>query len=666
MITYVCPGCGRLHTVKEFIEDRFCRRCGRFLTRRDRRTTRTKDEREIASTPRTAKVAGVTEYEEGFMKLFPYSPYPQQIEFMKDAERVLSNRGVLIAEACNGFGKTVCTLAVTLSIGRRIIYATRTHEQVRQVLREIERINRKTRKEFSAVSLASRQNLCLNEVCRRLPPFEAVEACNILRKTGRCPYRSDFKSKLLNSSLPPVLSIRSLLRIGRSRNLCPYFLARRIAEDSIVVVAPYQYIFNEAVRIRVKLDLNGKILVFDEAHNADKVGQEALSDILSERGLNNARRELQLVDVPSTFIDDLREYLTDNVQSEPVVKPGVELRRDLERLLEEDLERFVNSFRPVVDEIRTFKIKQNAFPICYLNGVLNFLSLVGSGRSESYAAIYRKSPTGLSLVEYRCLDPSLALKPVIEEAYAALIMSGTLSPLSLFKEVIGLPDAETRTYSAIAKAENVRTFIDISVTTRFKERSSEMLKRYGERVLNLIPKVPNGVLIFFPQRGFMKEALENWVRNGFVEKRDGKMFFGGKEIFIEGERASENAKVVDEYKNAARSSGAVLFAVFRGRNAEGSDFPYKEARGIFLVGLPYADYRDPVVKAQIRYFNSRSPRLGERWYLMDAFRAANQAIGRGIRHIDDWCNFFLMDKRYSSYWRFISRWATENGIERIP
>jgi len=50
---------------------------------------------------------------------------------------------------------------------------------------------------------------------------------------------------------------------------------------------------------------------------------------------------------------------------------------------------------------------------------------------------------------------------------------------------------------------------------------------------------------------------------------------------------------------------------------------------------------------------------------MDAFRAANQAVGRGIRHRDDWCNFFLMDRRYASYWRFISKWARENGIEEI-
>jgi Rad3-related DNA helicase len=64
--------------------------------------------------------------------LFPYDPYPQQLDFMKDAKDVLGTGGVLVAEACNGYGKTACAFASILPLGRRIVYATRTHEQVRQ------------------------------------------------------------------------------------------------------------------------------------------------------------------------------------------------------------------------------------------------------------------------------------------------------------------------------------------------------------------------------------------------------------------------------------------------------------------------------------------------------------------------------------------------------
>jgi len=642
-----------MHTIREFRDSHFCRKCGKLLTYRDRIDI---DDR-----------LGMKQHpssELRFLELFPYEPYPEQLEFMKDAESTLREGGVLVAEACNGFGKTACALATALSLGRRIVYATRTHEQVRQVLHEVQQINRKAGMEFSAVALASRQNLCLNDACRRLPPFEAVETCRVLRQTYRCPYKTKFNYSILR--LPLVLSTRRLILYGRKRKLCPYFLSREAAKDSTVVVAPYQYIFNEAIRVKVGLNISDKILIFDEAHNADKIGQEVLSDTLSERGLHNAKRELDLLERSSDFIDRLLDYLESHVPDKPVLKSGSELFEDLERFLDEDLAFLVDSYMPVVDEIREYRLSEGQVPVCYLNGLLNFLSLVGSSERDSYVAIYRKSKSGLKIIEYRCLDPSLAIKPVIQEAYSALIMSGTLSPMDYFTEILGLSEAECRTYSAIARPENVHAYVDTSISTRFKERNEETLRIYGERITRLVKKIPNGVLIFFPQRALMKQALEVWLKNGFIKKKGKNLFLDEKRIFEEGRSARENARIVNEYKKAAKTNkGAILLAVFRGRNSEGSNFPYEEARGIFNVGLPYADYKDPFVKAQIEYLNRRKPRLGNLWYIMDAFRAANQALGRGIRHRDDWCHFYLMDRRYATHWRFISKWAVENGIEKI-
>ncbi len=654
---YICPKCGVSHSVEEFNESRFCRRCGKHLSPQDK----------IVASPEEydkgpEEVSPVSET--GFRQLFPYDPYPQQLEFMGDIGRVIGAGKVLAAEACNGFGKTICALSSALPLGRKIVYATRTHEQVRQVLHEVEQVNKKAQTEFSAIALASRQNLCLNPVCRRLPRLEAIETCRVLRKTGRCPYKAEFT---LPSSLPLILSPKKMLQIGMARRICPYFFARKVSQGCTVVVAPYPYIFNQAVRAKAKLDISGKTLIFDEAHNADKVGQEALSDTLSERGLSSAKRELELIGESAQFIDDLSGYLEEHVSGEAAIKPGSELLQDLEQLLGDDLSDLADSLMQFVEEIRDHKIGRGEVPVCYLNGVADFLSLVDSGNSESYVAVYRRSFSNLNLIEYRCLDPSLAIKPVIDEAYAALIMSGTLSPLDLFTEILGMPEAETHTYSAIAKPENVRTFLDVSVTTRFQERNMEMFQLYGERIATLSRRVPNGALLFFPQRRMMAEALGAWQKGGFVKEKGGELFLNSKKIFVEGQRAQENTKIVEKYKETAKASeGAVLFAVFRGRNSEGSNFPYEEARGIFLVGLPYADYHDPLVKAQIQYFNDKKPRLGEIWYLMDAFRAANQAMGRGIRHRDDWCHFYLMDRRYGTYWKFISKWALANGIEEAP
>jgi regulator of telomere elongation helicase 1 len=122
--------------------------------------------------------------------------------------------------------------------------------------------------------------------------------------------------------------------------------------------------------------------------------------------------------------------------------------------------------------------------------------------------------------------------------------------------------------------------------------------------------------------------------------------------------------VVVRYKRSAVSGkGAVLCCVFRGRNSEGSNFPDRQARGIFLVGVPYANYGDPLVRAQINYYDRRDSGMGQRWYTMDAFRAANQAIGRGIRGKEDWCHYWLLDRRYARNVDLISAWAIGDGPE---
>ena len=647
-ILVVCPSCGRPHTLEEFHDSRFCRHCGKFLSLRDR----------MHSTARK----GPTNRE---WPLFPYEPYPPQLDFMKDIKEVMSHQGVLVAEACNGFGKTVCALASILPLGKRIVYATRTHEQVRQVLHEVNCINQIARSKVKAVNLASRQHLCLNDKCRDLSAIEAWETCRVLREAEECPYKTEIGAL---PPLPPVLSTAQLRREGERRKLCPYFLSRRVAEDSTVIVAPYQYVFNEHIRALVKLELANKILVFDEAHNADQISQDVLSATLSERGLNSARKELEAINMSSEVIDELTALLERKTSGDVELESSSKLYEDLKDALKaENLASFATTYANAVDEIRHYKMERGASPVCSLNGVLTFLNLVETSPRSSYVAVYRRRFPASNLVQYRCLDPSLAIKPVVEEADGALIMSGTLSPIELFAEILALDEAKTRGYSAIADPENVRVIIDPQVTTRFTERSEAMTRRIGERLSPLVAKIPHGVLIFFPQRKLMVETLSHWRRIGVIKERRDCPMLEGKRVFVEGARAAENRRIVEAYKRAAKSeNGAVLCGVFRGRNAEGSNFPYEEARGIVLVGVPYADYSDPVVKAQIRYHNRKRRGLGEKWYIMDAFKAVNQAMGRGIRHRDDWCNFILMDQRYQTHQALISRWALANGVQISP
>lgn len=640
MLSITCSGCGREHTVEEYEDDRFCRVCGRLL--------------------RVGRGSG--NGNDGWRRLFPYEPYPPQVDFIRDIQETAGRGGVIVAEACNGFGKTISVLSCLLPMGKRIIYGTRTHEQVRQVLLELEKINEKSGESYTAVNLASRDHLCVNPECRGLPRNEAQELCNILRKNEECPYISDLDKP--PRGLPSILSKDILVKEGRRRRICPYYLARRMMKESMVVVAPYPYIFNPMIRLITGLDLEGRVLILDEGHNIDKVGQEILSDTMTERGLSAAAEEMKLIGESPRFIERLGEHLLKSDQGKPRLVSPETLQRDLELALGMEIEAFIDGHSVFVDAVRTKKMQGGNPPVSYLNGLLGFFELLQTSVKDKYVGVYTRSYYGAPVIEYRCLDPSLAVVPVVEEASGAIVMSGTLSPLDTFSEILGLGDAVQRSYPSIQKSKRIRMIVETGVTTTYRERTDEMITRMGEAVSRAVEAVDQGVLLFFTQRGFMNTCLDVWASKGHVKGRGGRLYLGGKQLYREGTDAKRNRDVVTRYKRMAVGvGGAVLCCVFRGRNSEGSNFPGDQARGIVLVGVPYANYSDPFVKAQIGYYNRLRRGLGNRWYTMDAYRAANQSLGRGIRGRDDWCHYWLLDRRYEEKLPLISRWAQGDGAE---
>ena len=50
---------------------------------------------------------------------------------------------------------------------------------------------------------------------------------------------------------------------------------------------------------------------------------------------------------------------------------------------------------------------------------------------------------------YKCLDPSLITQEVIDESYWTLLMSGTLTPPEMYRDLLGFESkAETQEYNS--------------------------------------------------------------------------------------------------------------------------------------------------------------------------------------------------------------------------
>lgn len=138
------------------------------------------------------------------------------------------------------------------------------------------------------------------------------------------------------------------------------------------------------------------------------------------------------------------------------------------------------------------------------------------------------------------------------------------------------------------------------------------------------------------------------------------------------ENQGESADKLEEtrkkyYDSIDNKGGAIFMAVLRGKVSEGVDFIDMYGRAVVIVGIPLAVYFDTKIKSKREYMDGRHTAdkkvlSGSDWYNLDAIKAVNQAIGRVIRHRNDYGAILLCDHRYN-YWenqKHLSTWVREN------
>lgn len=57
----------------------------------------------------------------------------------------------------------------------------------------------------------------------------------------------------------------------KKEEICPFYYARELQSSSEVLFLPYNYMLDPKSRRALNIDLSRDILIFDEAHNVDKV-----------------------------------------------------------------------------------------------------------------------------------------------------------------------------------------------------------------------------------------------------------------------------------------------------------------------------------------------------------------------------------------------------------
>jgi len=185
-----------------------------------------------------------------------------------------------------------------------IIYASRTHSQLSQVVNEL----RNTRYRPKHALMGSREQLCIhskvnprsntqsqnnnshnnnnnshNNNINILTSSEINHGCSQLTKERKCHYRNNLDSFVSNvttdAELQPVMDMEELITMGKKRKVCPFYLTRGHVPQAEILFLPYNYLFDREARKNSMNEITweNSIVIFDEAHNLESFCSESAS-----------------------------------------------------------------------------------------------------------------------------------------------------------------------------------------------------------------------------------------------------------------------------------------------------------------------------------------------------------------------------------------------------
>lgn len=287
-------------------------------------------------------------------------------------------------------------------------------------------------------------------------------------------------------------------------------------------------------------------------------------------------------------------------------------------------------------------------------------------------------------LNFWCLNPAVVFSELGSEARCIILTSGTLSPMATFSSELGVKfPIQLEANHVIANSQvwvGTLSSGPSGCAVNASYQSSETFAfqdEVGKVVLNICETVPHGVLCFFPSYNMLDKLSKRWQSTGLwsqlsdrktvvSEPRGGDKFEFDDIMhqFYHAVRTGEDEEC-DETDSDTESSvdGGLFLAVCRGKVSEGLDFADNNARAVITIGIPFPNVKDTQVelkrKYNTQYAASRGLLTGSEWYEIQAYRALNQALGRCIRHKQDWGAILLIDERFSKspkYTNGISKW----------
>ncbi|RHY19829.1 hypothetical protein DYB32_010166, partial [Aphanomyces invadans] len=548
----------------------------------------------------------------GIPVAFPFTPYASQLVYMEKVILALETKQNALLESPTGTGKTLCLLCATLAwrIHRlkqlkaaskrtkvqyesidgggadddddkalrdklpKIIYASRTHSQLKQVVKELKQTPYKPK----VAILGSREHLCVhpeissmrgtqqNHTCRqavrahKYDPFSAIHSSRDVFEYGRCTYKTgyDRQAKTKSAALP-ILDIEELVTTMKDREV------PQAAAD--IVFMPYNYLVEPFVRNSLGVTLENAVLIFDEAHN-ESVATDAASYSLSSLDVQGCIKE----------VEECHNLIVSGR-----IQPG------------EDT--YLNS-QPgafIFEFFNQFNITFDTAPM-----VVTITEQVIEAMSDYAQSNPRNSKLDQLLTFLRTIyrDKENHQATTVKEL-------GISFPIQL--ENAHVIDA-SQVWVGVVGVGVTGKKLNASYESR---NSPDYAAELGNTLVNITRLVPNGLLVFFPSYSILDQCTAQWQQvprgsaSGAVPIWERLAVL--KTIFIEPKNRVEFTTVVQEYHNTIETnpSGAIFFAVCRGKVSEGIDFSNENGRAVVITGLPFPPTKDPKIMLKKAFLDNQ-------------------------------------------------------------
>ncbi|MEM4272072.1 MAG: ATP-dependent DNA helicase [Candidatus Bilamarchaeaceae archaeon] len=568
----------------------------------------------------------------------------EQDALIRDAYEAIECGKHLIAHAPVGMGKSDALLSPAISYAlehnQTVFFLTPKISQHKIALSVAKGLAQKYKLPIRAVDLIGRRHACIDPVLSDADHESFYTTCERKRKKEQCQFYKNAKgfSRLEEAKAELLFkkvldgygsgkSHDEIIQLGKEKEACPYEWLIKLASTSNVIIADYYHMMLPQIRdillLKTKKNMSNSIIIVDEAHNLSKRVRDQLSTSTNTMLLRKLDKEYHFLGMKTNFESKFNSWAKgmlgkcdEKVVSQEAFLPAISNQEFSPLELADHLLSAGTTFIEATGK-KSYCMRFSSFLERWLDEKDKTPSVRILKRKGQYYYLSKKA-----------LDPSGATSK-LNEAHSALLTSGTLLPLEMHRDVLGLDPKRTmmKQYASPFPEENRVNILLEGFTTKYSRRDPGEYTKIAEMLDKIIASTPGGTALFFPSYVVMNAVLP---------------FLKSAPLLVQKEKMkpSEIGELLKEFRTRG-----TLCCVQGGSLAEGVDYAHEEIKTAVIIGIALEEM-NLEIEALIEHFDSKFGRGWDYGYLYPAVIKAVQSAGRAIRKESDRAVLIYMDDRF--------------------